>query len=226
MKKILISLFICFISLFSCNSNKIEYTVNNKPLWLDMIVNNYGNGRIFGEQPAKFIDYKSMRTSVICSKPNCTHSTTDCVGFIIGDTPIMTPNGIYFFTKNNGVKELGNGKREYYINSKLSRIDLKTSEIEEIVRFNDCSPHEFDGCVLFNDKIYFTADDLNPTEDGYGNIIATTVGGRHFLCCIDLKSKEYTNLGCIYDGKDYEKNSLAIIEGCYDSKLIMPVMII
>ena len=60
-------------------------------------------------------------------------------------------------------------------------------------------------------------------ENEYGNIIYSTVGGKQFLCSVDLENGQYTNHGIIYEGDiEYEgaKNSrCAFIAGGRNSKI-------
>lgn len=217
---VLITLLFSFV-FFSCNDKSSNIKNESASFWIDSIVNNYGNGRIYGEKPVRYIDYDTMKSTVLCSKPNCTHQSSDCIANIIGDTPMLTENGIYFFNTVVEFEESNNGNRKQVINSKLCKVSLDSSEIKDVAEFNDCAPREYDGYVLYDNKIFFTADDLNPTEDEYGMIMSQNVGGKHFICSIDLNNGEYTNYGEVYCGKNSEKDSAAIIEGLYDSKLII-----
>ena len=62
-----------------------------------------------------------------------------------------------------------------------------------------------------------------PTEDEFGVISYSTVGGTHFLCSINLDTGKYTNYGSIYNGdKEYEmaeSSSGANISGIYNNKM-------
>ncbi|MBO5163729.1 MAG: hypothetical protein J6B75_04710 [Ruminococcus sp.] len=185
--------------------------------------NFYDDGCIFGKDPAVYIDYKTMEKTVLCAKPNCTHQTSECVGKIVGECPLMYNDYLYFFRTNDGIKENGNGEREYYINSKLCRASMDSSEVEEIAGFTGYYPNDYNGYILYDNTIYFIGTDMNATPDGYGNIITSNVGGVFYLCSIDLDTKEYTNYGSIYDGDRQNEIALhtsnAVIAGYYDSKL-------
>lgn len=198
---------------------------SNGLLYADTIVNTYGSGRIYDRLPAKFIDYETMNTSVLCAKPNCTHTNDECMGKIIGECPIIYNDYIYYFKYNHEVEETGMGKRELKIKSQLCRISTTTSEEEELVTFTDCEPSDYNGWLVYDDKVYFTADNLNPKENEYGALSLSNAGGIHYLCSIDLKTKEYKNFGSIYDGdKKYEDASYssgAKINGMYQGKIMI-----
>lgn len=226
MKKMILSLVIAAVTLCSCGvsiADGIKDKPESKALYADTIINTYGTGRIYGNKPARYIDYDTMKTTVLCAKPNCTHTTNECAGVMIGDCPIIYNDYIYYFKYSHKIEETGKGERELKIKSKLCRISTATSEEEELVTFTDCEPRDYDGWIMYNDKVFFTADDLNPQENGYGNISTSNVGGRHFFCVIDLKTNKYKNYGSVYDGdKQYEGaqfTSSAQIDGFYNNKI-------
>ncbi len=189
--------------------------------------NNYGDGKIIGsshklsENYLKYLKYQDMSTAPFCSKPNCTHKTDDCLAKAVGNCPILTKNGVFFFSDKYGVEEKKDGKREFEIDSKLCRASLDSSEIETVAEFTDCVPREYDGCMVIDGVLWFTGDDMNPITNEYGAIISSNVGGTHYLCSIDLKTGEYTNYGSVYNGENYDKSSHASIVGYYNSNLLI-----
>ena len=220
----LISLFFCTLAC-SCNK-KVENGVlqnDSFPHYVYIGENCYDNGRIYSSEPTMFINFENMEKSVLCSKPNCTHKDSECVAKIIGDCPVIYKNYIYFFKSNQDVIEQGNGKREFHIDSRLCRVSLNSFEVEEVVKFTDCVPRYYDGMIVYNNELLFTGDNMNPTQDEYGNISASNCGGIHYLCSINLENGKYLNHGSIYDGdKTYEAasyTSAARIMGYYNSKV-------
>ncbi len=229
MKKILISLITIIAVLQLCSCDKKDNTIptnNDDMRFIDLLTNNYEEGRIVSvdsSKPVMYLDYKTMKRSIVCAKPNCSHHNNDCVAEVIGRTPLLVEDGIYFFNYNDGVKELKNGKREHYINSKFCHVSLDSSEITDLVQFTDCAPADYNGILLYKNKIYFIGDDLNPVEDEYGYICTSNVGGKHFLCSIDLETNEYTNYGAVYDNSKLtetgKNDNSAILNGMYGSKM-------
>lgn len=204
-----------------------QYNLQNNTvdaLYFDSSENIYEHGIIYGngDNPKMYMDFNSMESTVLCARPNCTHTTSECIAKQIGKTPIIYNDYIYFFDVKDGVKEESDG-RTFYIDSKLKRVSLATSEIDVISEFTDCEPREYDGGVIFDGTLYFCGDDMNPTADDYGGISYANGGGTHYLCSIDLDSGEYTNYGSIYDeDKNYESanhTSTAHITGYYNSKI-------
>ena len=214
------------VSVCSCGSKKNnKQTVKNGEInYSTILYNTHDGGRIFcTDGVARYQSYNTMEWAALCARPNCTHSTGECPAKIVGDCPLVSDEGVYFFIYSDGVNELNNGKREHYMKSKLCRISLDSSEMEEIVSFTDCVPHDYEGVLLYDNKIYFTATDLNPTEDEYGYIWTKNQGGNQYFCCIDLKTGKYTNYGCVYDfdklSEDAKNANIASIKGVYNSKI-------
>ena len=197
------------------NSKEIFYTSSDR--------NVYEKGLIIGGDPAVYVDFDSMERSVLCATPNCTHTSSECLGKIVGESPIMYNDYLYFFDYKTDLKEEKDGKRNYCMDSKLCRVSLNSSKIEIVSQFTDCIPHDLSGCVVCSDTLYFTATDMNVEEDEYGAIKASNVGGKHYLCSIGLSDGVYKNYGIIYDGdRQYEaahQSSCASITGYYDSKI-------
>ncbi|MBO5163731.1 MAG: hypothetical protein J6B75_04720 [Ruminococcus sp.] len=149
-------------------------------------------------------------------------SASECTANIIGDTPIVHGDYIYFFDVKDGVEETSEG-REFYIDTKLKRASLETSEIEEISEFTACEPREGGGFVLIGDTLYFCGDDMNPKKNEYGDIGYADIGGIHYFCSVNLENGEYKNYGSIYDDdKQYSgasTSSTARVKGYYNSKI-------
>ena len=227
MKKKIICIISALLLIFTCSCDKKKNNLpdsSNDIQYINMLYNICGNGRICAlDDVAYYIDHNTMEKVPLCSIPNCTHTTGECPAKVIGHTPLLIDNFIYFFNYTDGVNELKNGKREIYLNSKLCRISLNSSEVNDIVNFTDCQPCDYNGILLYKNKIYFVANDRNPTEDEYGNIRTSNIGGNHFICSIDLKTGEYKNHGYIYDKNNLNKTgqntNSAIIKGIYDSKI-------
>ncbi|MCD7810996.1 MAG: hypothetical protein LUG91_03965 [Ruminococcus sp.] len=232
MKKILkfMALMISALLITSCENKEKESNNNinllvdtQEPFYINYERTSYENGRIYGSDPARYIDFDSMESTVLCAKPNCTHKDSECVGKIIGERAFMYNDYLYYFEYTNELEEESNGERKLILDSKLCRVSIDSSEIEIVAEFNDCIPHDWVGYVIYNDKLFFTATDMNPVEDEYGQIIVSNVGGIHYICSIDFDTGEYKNYGSIYDGdRQYEEahNSSSVgITGVYNSKI-------
>ena len=182
----------------------------------------YKNGVIFGRDKAMFLDFDTMEKTPLCAIPNCMHNNSNCLANIVGENPIIYNENIYYFSSIAGVEETSDGQK-FYIDSKLMKTSIDSSETEIVTDFSDCMPNIPSYYVLKGNELFFTGNDMCPTEDEFGAISYSEVGGTHFLCSINIDTGEYTNYGSIYDGdKKYEmadSSSGANISGIYNNKM-------
>ncbi|MCD7891439.1 MAG: hypothetical protein LUG26_06690 [Ruminococcus sp.] len=186
MKKNVISIIIAaFLLLTSCGNNENEVNISNSDgnIYIKRLYNIYEDGYITPDDTHEYVEFETLENTVLCAKPNCTHKDSECVANLVGDTPIMFNGYIYYFVKNSGVNETGDG-REFYIDTRLNRISLDSSEMEEITAFTDCTPCENSGCFIYEDILYFCGFDWNPTADEYGYIMTSDSGGTHFFFAV------------------------------------------
>ncbi len=225
MKKRVFIITIAFaVALAGCGKKENNTEKESAPRFITTNAVYYKNGVVYGEEPASFLDFDTMEKAPLCAVPNCTHTVSSCLAQMVGAEPIFYNNYIYYFTSNNGdVRETPDGK-EFYIESKLMKASLESSETEVVCEFTDCAPPQmFGDYVLNGSELYFVGDDLNPYMDEYGGGSWGSSGGYHFLCSINLDTGEYTNYGSIYDGdKEYEfadNSSGANITGIYNDTM-------
>ena len=228
MKKMILSLAIAAVTLCSCGVNEINEN-DDEPCehrFIDSTYNLYNGGRIiydYMNSVSMFTDFETMETVPLCSRPNCTHKNNECVAKLVGEIPVVYDDKLFYLTHEEGVTEIKKGEREFYINSKLKSISLSSSEIITVTKFHDCAPQTDGGYYLYGKDLYFIATDMGAELNAYGSYIWSNVGGKQFLCSIDLENGQYKNYGIIYDGDtQYEgaKNSRsAFIAGGSDSKI-------
>ncbi len=228
-KKLLV-LFLSITALVGCSEKKAPVTekenASNEPIFINYDRNTYENGCIYTttDDTNYYIDYETLEAAPLCALPNCDHTSSSCVSKAVGSCPLLYNDYVYYFTSECGIKE-GSDGREFYINSKLMRVKLESSEAETVAEFHDAVPDTHDSFAVADNVLYFQADDMNPKEDEFGMITYSNAGGKHFLCAIDLSTGKYTNYGSIYDGdKEYKaasSSSSAYILGILNNKLIL-----
>ncbi len=197
-------------------------SANNVPQYIKLNADYYANGIIYGNETATFLDFDTMEKVPLCAVPNCVHNNAGCLSRIVGNVPVIYNDNIYYFSAKSDINETTDG-RHFFIDSKLMKASLDSSETEIVSEFTDCVPVELDGYLLNGNELYFTGDNMNPQEDEYGNINNSSTGGIHYLCSINLDTGKYTNYGSIYDGdKEYDaasRSSSAHIAGYYNKKM-------
>lgn len=201
-------------------ANVMDY---NKPYFIARYCNIHENGLIYKKSDIiRYMNLDTMQDTVLCAKPNCTHKNSDCIAKIIQGTPVIYNNYIYYFDSKEGVNETPDGY-EFYINSKLKKVSMETSEIEVVTEFTDCEPDQHGkDFVIDGNMLYFCGNDMNPTQNEFGGIDYASAGGKFSVCSINLDTGEYTNYGNIYDNTLYSgmsQSAGANLIGCYNSKL-------
>ena len=224
MKKntIIILTLILITTLTGCfKDSKKTKSEDNTIQFISSTASYYKNGAAFSNnQSMLFLDFDTMKTSPLCAKPNCTHTTSECLANVVGTTPIFYNDSIYYFDYKANVKETTDD-RIFYIESKLMKASLDSSETEVVCEFTDCTPN--DEYVLMDNALYFVGCDQNPQNDDYGNFTWSDVGGIDYLCSINLDTGKYINYGNICNVEDMypaaDSSSSSKILGCYKNKI-------
>lgn len=232
MKKIIsliLSVSILAAAVSCSNKEKAENVVNNTAQYISEY-SYYNNGTAYTlgdlqNYTKTFLDFDSMEKAPLCAVPNCTHTTASCLSKSIGFfyKPVFYNEYVYYFVSNGGaVKETPDGP-EFYINSSLMRASFDSSEVEMVCEFNDGVPCEDGKYVLYNNELFFIADDRGASQDDFGHYDFGTTGGNFFICSINLDTREFTNYGNIYEeDKEYEASEYtrsSNIYGVYNGKM-------
>ena len=63
------------------NNSNISTEENNSNTYINYFQTGemvYDDGLIFGNDTAQWLDFKTMEKTVLCTRPNCTHITSEC----------------------------------------------------------------------------------------------------------------------------------------------------
>lgn len=184
----------------------------------------YENGVIYPKEwgVSYFLDFDTMERSPLCAVPNCTHQTAGCLANLLGSTPVLYNGCAYYFEYVADVRETKDG-REFYMNSKLKKAFLDSSETQLVCEFTDANPRVGEGYLLDGNELYFIGYDPDPNENGYGTMSWSTAGGRDYICSINLDTGEYQNYGEVcYVEDEYpsaDNTASAKILGFYNDKM-------
>lgn len=151
----------------------------------------------------RILDYGTMQDVSLCSKPNCTHKTTDCIVNRLGDNvPVFGDGKAYYFINDPIlVKEDDEGKRVYQMGTTLYSYDMTTNMEEKLCHVNGGLTAGYTGWLLHDNKIYFVENEYSKNYDENGNAtgIYSNVGGVMRLCAVDLSDMSVTDYGQLYD---------------------------
>ena len=220
--------------------NAQEYMITNRvPIMVSAGRNVYDNGLVYHQGSiAMFLDFATMQSMPICNKPNCTHSDSTCVAkSCVANTntiePIIYHDKIYYFTSTNKIVDADDGKSQSFsIHSTCFCSNIKTGETETFLQFDNYDPTGSVNSVLIDSKWYFIASDDNAYRRNDGSW-SYGMGGKQYLCCIDLETADFQNYGLVNDSPFAEYNNIregnytgtfnaqVMIEGVYDNKIYM-----
>ncbi len=231
MKKKVLSVILTALMLTACGDKKEE---KSDRIIFTTYQNVYDNGMIYtagldANRVTRFLDFASLETAPFCAVPNCTHSisSSECLSRVAGDRPFLVGDSVYFFTMNGNITggeviETPEG-REFYMETKLMKASLDSSETELICEFNDALARSDGGILLIGDMLYFIAYDPDVQFNETGGASWGSGGGYDYLYSVNIKTGEYTNYGSIcYVEDEYpaaDDSASAQLEGYYDGKL-------
>lgn len=224
MKKKFLLIALASLMLTACGKSETSPT-DTTPRFYDMGFRSYDDGGAYtafgSDKKTIYIDYGTMEKTVLCAVPNCSHTTTSCLGAQAKD-PVIFGNSIYFFTHTEGMKEYPEGAR-FEMKSRLMKASIDNSETETVCEFSDAIPRDDDPFVVVGNKLYFIGFDPDVEADEYGGASWSYGGGFDYLCSVDLITGSYTNYGIIcYVEDEYpaaDKSSRARITGADNGKI-------
>ena len=143
------------------------------------------------EQRLNFIDFTSMKSALLCSKPNCSHKDPSvCSAFGMTNCPFIYDRNIYFF--ESGITNDG-GKAEYYTN--IIRADIDGTSRKTRQKLKGVFKMEGTEAIVVGDTIYFIAEKSGFTEFGIPEDFK-----ENYLCSYNFKKNDYTEIAKICEG--------------------------
>ena len=203
-------------SFASCNENTNEHKIKDKSInVITALSNSYINGSIYMKDGVcSFYDYSADESFPLCLKPNCTHEDKGCASKVITSSTggieytVIYNDCIYFFIVEESIE--GEGRdTTYEILSTLSKCNLETGEIEDVLEIPDLNCTTSLNMVLNDNMLYFTGSNgAYQFEDGTWMNAGV---GNQYLCSINLENNTFENYGLINDN-EYVSNNVIITE--------------
>lgn len=178
------------------------------------IVWQYGNaderGELFTDnaQRLHFIDFETMNSALLCSKPNCTHTNeNECSAFGMRNHPILYGDKLYFFdVETNHVDDEIIDTTIVYKAETDGTNRVKVCEIEGLALLF------YTRMLIVGDKAYFSMDKTGWNEEqtassGYNEV---------WFCSFDFSTETFERIEKLHEGWC----SSTWIFGLYDGKVI------
>ncbi len=180
------------------------------------------------------LDYDSMNTSLLCTKPNCNHTGDDCiVKRLNGNIPVFGDHCAYYFVDDESkMVQNDEGKRDLLLGSNLYRYDFGTNQEEQLLHVDGaCVAENCKGMMLDHGVLYFVENKLGRSYDEEGILSSYgSHGGELSLHAVDLSDLKVQDLCALYDpedlGKTYPKapfSGSVTMQGKYDNKIYFSV---
>lgn len=211
MKRFLSSLLAIMLvfSFTACANDSSAPSENNA-----RIVWQYGNaderGELFTDnaQRLHFIDFETMNSALLCSKPNCTHSNeNECSAFGMYNHPILYDDTLYFFDWEISFdgEEMTDTTTVYKANAdgtnRIKVCDIDGLALSVATRM-----------LIVGNTLYFSMDKTGWNED----MTASSGFNEVWFCSFDFSTETFKRIEMLHNGW----SSSSWIYGLYDGKVI------
>ncbi|MBD5082488.1 MAG: hypothetical protein HDT44_12100 [Ruminococcaceae bacterium] len=155
-----------------------------------------------------FLDYESMNTTVLCSKPNCAHNDSEsCSSYGISNHPILYDNKLYYFDVESVVDKDGN----YNDITTIYRSETDGTDRVPLYKAEGMYMAPFYRLLLKGDTAYFYMANLG---NDMGNSTGYDIG---YFCSYNIPSNKFKIIDKIYEGY----HSGAWIYGAWNDKIFL-----
>lgn len=192
--------------------SKKSDTVQNNARLIWSYFNITDNGMFYSddEERLNFLDFESMNTTVLCSKPNCAHNDSQtCSSFGISNHPILYDNKLYYFD----VEHVIDKDENYKDITTIYRSETDGTGRVPLYKADDMSIAPYYRMILTGDTAYFYT-----TKQGNdrGNSTGCDIG---YFCSYNITANEFKVIDKIYEGY----HSGAWLYGAWNNKIYFSV---
>ena len=231
-----ITVIMCACFMCGCSSGRQEITSGSYSFGIGK--GNYSDTflcYLTREKQAAVLDYDSMKTTMLCNKPNCTHAGDDCIeNRPNGSIPVFGEQCAYYFVDDEPrIEQNSEGKADLVLSSALCRYDFGSNTEKQLMQVQDaCVGENCKGLLLDHDVLYFVENKLGRTYDEAGALdYYRSHGGALSLHAVSLSDMKVSDLCELYDVEALEQyyplagNSGSVtMQGKYDNKIYFNVV--
>ncbi len=180
-KSIFLPIFMSLTILCSCNTSKT--TINDKAYVVNTFNNIVNDGEFFRNTDSRvnFIDFNSLQSAVLCSKPNCQHiEDEECSAYGLGELIVPVEEELFFFTS-----EIIFENEKFTYKTDINKASLDGANRSVVYTLDNLSVLGAE-LLVYNQKAYFFADDVE--FDEYGSSTGYSTG---YLCEYDFVNNKF-----------------------------------
>lgn len=174
----------------------------------------YGNADERGElytdnnERLNFIDFGTMNSALLCSKPNCTHTNKDeCSAFGKGNHPILYGDELYFFDV-----EMDFDGDEYTDTTIVYKAEPDGTNRTKVCDTEGLALLDYTRMLIVGDKAYFSMDKTGWDEETF----VTSGYNEVWFCSFDFSTGTFVRIEKLHEGWC----SSSWIFGLFDGKVI------
>ena len=192
MKKTLLlpALILSMILISGCRSSENSGEAPTRLISIDS--NIYNNGELFidNQQRLNFFDFTSMKSAIICPKPNCPHNEqSGCPSFGMTTCPLIYNDHLYFFDYET---QYGKDGSPVWITN-MYRASIDGTNRIKINSFENYRLMYYDRLILCDDTLYFAPLVVSYDENGTeSNLLGAKLCSYSFS---DNEVRELCDLG-------------------------------
>ena len=183
-------------SLFLISCSPSEHHCESNSRIIDSFSNVGDTGMLYSDSAGRlnFLDFDSMRSAVLCSRPNCTHDDPEtCSSYGMKNHPILYGDDLFFFSTESVDRET---------DGRFERVDVTTIYKAAPDGTNRIAQQVIDELsmpiirmVLVGDTAYFSM-----TRNEYDEYGTGTGYEEAWLCSYSLSANEFRKIEKIYEG--------------------------
>lgn len=211
MKKVITVILAAALLFCSCGQKTADESkdVRISSNWLNLNLN--GEFYVVNENMTNrlyFIDFDTMKSAAVCSRPNCTHDVSDvCTALGMDNHPIIIGDKLYFFESET----VWTNEHKILENTNIYCAEKDGSGRKKIDTLENLRIYQFDYVVIIGSTIYFAGTEIGIKEDN----TASSGYNKHYMCSYDFAAKKFENYGLLCEGY----GSGATVFGEYDGGL-------
>lgn len=190
---VIVALCICVLALL-CGCGGAENLSNSSGTVISLYTDICNDGELYIDNPSarlNFVDFKSMKSAIICPSPNCPHNDPNsCPSFGMMNHPLIYGGRLYFF---KGSTEYSDGKA--VDSTAVYSAELDGTGKKKLGSVDEGILNHYNRAVLVDNTMYFCL-----TKSGYDQFGKSTQTKEISLYSYSFAENRFTRLADIGNG--------------------------
>lgn len=209
MKKIKLLAVLLLAAISACaKNNDLPSENNTRIVWGYENANSDGELYTDSSDRLNFIDFQTMQSALLCSKPNCSHNNENkCSSFGMRNHPVLYGGKLYFFDVQTNFES-----DEVIDTTTVYKADTDGTNRAAVCEIKGLALETYDRMLMVGDKAYFPM-----VKYGWDEAYAGTSGYNEiWLCGYDFSANTFERIEKLHEGWA----SGSWIYGLFDGRVI------